>query len=58
MTFTEKELFVDIVNRLIEKSDDYNVDEHGVGITEDGEILSANGDDLEDTLKWVLEELV
>lgn len=58
MTFIEKQFLVDIVNRLIEKSEDYNVDEYGIGITEDGEILSINGDDLEDTLKWVLEELV
>jgi hypothetical protein len=31
---------------------------YGIGVTEDGKILSANGDDLEDTLSWVFNEIV
>lgn len=41
-------LIVSIINYLIELYDGskYPVDVCGIGVTEDGEILSANGDNL------------
>lgn len=60
MNNKEKILVVSIINYLIELHDkgEYPVDLYGIGITEDGKILSANGDDLEDTLGWVFNEIV
>ena len=60
MNNKEKILIVSIINSLIELYDGgkYPVDVCGIGVTEDGEILSANGDDLEDTLGWVFNEIV
>lgn len=56
----EKILIVSIINSLIELYDGgkYPVDVCGIGVTEDGEILSSNGDALEDTLNWVFNEIV
>lgn len=56
----EKILIVSIINSLIELYDgsEYPVDVCGIGVTEDGEILSSNGDALEDTLNWVFNEIV
>lgn len=56
----EKILIVSIINSLIELYDSgkYPVDVCGIGVTEDGEILSSNGDALEDTLNWVFNEIV
>ena len=56
----EKILIVSIINSLIELYDGgkYSVDVCGIGVTEDGEILSSNGDALEDTLNWVFNEIV
>lgn len=59
----QKELFVSIVNTLIEKycekyPDEFCFDDHAIGITENGNVLDANGDDPRDTLEWVLEEIV
>lgn len=56
----EKILMVSIINYLIELYDGgtYPVDLYGIGVTEDGKILSSNGDDLEDTLNWVFNEIV
>lgn len=60
MNNKEKILMVSIINYLIELYDGgkYPVDLYGIGVTEDGKILSANGDDLEDTLGWVFNEIV
>ena len=60
MNTKEKTLVVSIINYLIELHDKggYPVDVYGIGITEDGKILSANGDDLEDTLGWVFNEII
>lgn len=60
MNNKEKILIVSIINYLIELHDkgEYPVDVCGIGVTEDGEILSANGDDLEDTLDWVFSEII
>ena len=56
----EKILIVSIINSLIELYDGgkYPVDVCGIGVTEDGEILSSNGDALEDTLNWIFNEIV
>lgn len=60
MNNKEKILIVSIINYLIELYDkgEYPVDVCGIGVTEDGKILSANGDDLEDTLGWVFNEII
>lgn len=60
MNTKEKILMVSIINYLIELYDSgkYPVDVYGIGVTEDGKILSANGDDLEDTLGWVFNEII
>lgn len=66
MNNKEKVLIVSIINYLIElycKKTNFTIEEspvdvYGIGVTEDGKILSANGDDLEDTLGWVFNEIV
>lgn len=60
MNNKEKVLIVSIINYLIELygEREYPVDVYGIGVTEEGKILSANGDDLEDTLSWVFNEIV
>ena len=66
MTYKEKYLLVSIINNIIETYclhesfalDENPVNTYGIGVTSEGEILSANGDDLEDTLEWVLNEIV
>lgn len=60
MNNKEKILMVSIINYLIELYDGgkYPVNVYGIGVTDDGKILSANGDDLGDTLGWVFNEIV
>lgn len=60
MNDVEKTLIVSIINYLIELYDkgDCPVDVCGIGVTEDGKIVSANGDNLEDTLSWVFNEII
>ena len=63
-TLNEKqtELVVSILNSLVEGyckkyPNEYNFDDQSFGYT-DEEIMSANGDDLEDSLAWVLEDVI
>ena len=67
MTYKEKYLLVSIINNIIEEycnktnfctSDESPVDIFGIGVTNEGEVSSVNGDSLEDTLNWVLNEIV
>ena len=66
MTYKEKYLLVSIINNIIElycNETDFTLDEnpintYGVGVTNEGELLAANGDSLEDTFGWVLDEIV
>lgn len=66
MKYNEKELIVSIINYLIElycKKTNFTIEEnpvnvYGIGVTDDGKVLSANGDDLKDTLNWVFNEIV
>lgn len=64
MTQSENELIVSIINTLIEdycKKGFSSVDDpagvFGLGII-DGEIQAADGDTLEDTLGWVLTDII
>jgi hypothetical protein len=65
MTYNEKYLVVSIINSIIEEYcnksnfclDENPVNTYGIGVTSNGEILSVNGDNLEDTLEWVLNEI-
>ncbi|MCQ2086482.1 MAG: hypothetical protein MJZ37_00200 [Bacilli bacterium] len=59
----ETELVVSIINCLIERlpQDEYDFDTCAIGYCEDNKKLiieSNNGDELSDTLEWVLEEVV
>lgn len=59
----ETELVVSIVNTLIEKycekyPEEHDFDEESIGYTSEGEIISANGDDLTDVLDWVHSEII
>jgi hypothetical protein len=66
MTYKEKYLLVSIINNIIElycNETDFTLDEnpiktYGIGVTNEGELLSANGDSLEDIFGWVLDEIV
>lgn len=66
MAYKEKYLLVSIINNIIElycNETDFTLDEnpintYGVGVTNEGKLLSANGDSLEDTFGWVLDEIV
>lgn len=67
MTYKEKYLLVSIINNIIEEYcnktnfctlDENPINTYGVGVTNEGELLSANGDSIEDTFGWVLDEIV
>lgn len=67
MTYNEKYLIVSIINNIIEEYcnktnfctlDENPVNTYGIGVTNEGEVLSSNGDSLEDILNWVLNEIV
>ena len=58
----ETDEIVSILNTLVEKycqkyPDEYNFDEQGFGYT-DSQIITANGDDLELSLDWVLKDVI
>jgi len=59
----QAELTVSIVNTLIERyckkyPDEYEFDECSIGILDDNEIATTNGDTLEDALSWVLKTVI
>ena len=63
LTAAETEGFVSVVNSLIQAycdkyPDEYDFDDCGIGYDDDGEIISANGDDLADVLEWVNGEVI
>jgi hypothetical protein len=58
----ETDEIVSIINALVEKycqkyPDEYNFDEQSFGYT-DSKIITANGDDLELSLDWVLKDVI
>jgi len=58
----ETDEIVSILNTLVEKycqkyPDEYNLDDQGFGYT-DSQIITANGDDLELSLDWVLKDVI
>jgi hypothetical protein len=58
----ETDEIVSIINALVEKycqkyPDEYNFDEQSFGYT-DSQIITANGDDLELSLDWVLKDVI
>ena len=60
---TTTELEVSILNELIERycdkyPDEYCFDELSVGFGPDGKIKPVDGSDLNETLEWVLEEVI
>ena len=63
LTAAETDGFVSVVNSLIEAycekhSDEHDFDSESIGCTDNGEIISANGDDLADVLNWVNGEVI
>ena len=63
LTAAEAEGFVSVVNSLIEAycekhADEHDFDSESIGYTDDGEIITANGDDLADVLEWVNGEII
>ena len=57
------ELLTSILNELIERycgkyPDEYCFDELSVGFGEDGKIKPVDGSDFNETLEWVLEEII
>ena len=63
LTAAETDGFVSVVNSLIEAycekhSDEHDFDSESIGYTDNGEIISANGDDLADVLNWVNGEVI
>lgn len=60
MKIEEAEMFVSVINSLIEMmpQDEYLFDDNCIGYDEDGEIESANGDDIVDVLSWVLYDVI
>ena len=63
LTQEEADGFVSIVNNLIQAycdkyPEEHNFDEESIGFTDDGEIMSDDGDDLTDTLEWVNSEII
>lgn len=58
----ETDEIVSIINALVEKycqkyPDEYNFDEQSFGYT-DSQIITANGDDIEPSLDWVLKDVI
>jgi hypothetical protein len=63
LSMKETDLFVSIANNLIsaycEKyPDEFEFETASIGYLNDGTIVSANGDDLADTLEWVNNEVI
>jgi hypothetical protein len=63
LTAAEAEGFASVVNSLIEAycekyPDEHDFDSESIGLTDDGEIIAANGDDLADVLEWVNSEII
>jgi len=60
---TTVELLTSILNELIDRyckkhPDEYCFDELSVGFGEDGKIKPVDGSDLNDTLDWVLQDII